>query len=123
MDSTTITAWAAMATAIAACVGPALTAYIHAKADLKMKQMELFHARYDLAISEFIEIYTALGSTGITAMYFKDKAFTLMACVKSEEIRNEIQSLVDKVVQDDLKTTPSSDKQMLKVIDMLTKSL
>lgn len=123
MDSTTITAWAAMATAIAACVGPALTAYIHAKADLKMKHMELFHSRFDPAVSEFVEAYSELGCNGTTIIDFKQKALALMACVENKASRNAIMLLVEEVVQNDLETTPSSDEKMVNVIDSLTKSL
>lgn len=122
MDPNTITAWAAMATAIAACVAPTLTAYIHAKAELKMKQMELFHSRYDSALSEFVKAYSELG-TFIDFLQFKQKALELMTCIENKDIRTNILFLVDSVEVHDFKATTDSDYLMEKLIDLLTKSL
>ncbi len=122
MDSNTITAWAAMATAAVACIGPTLTAYIHAKAGLKMKQMELFHARYDSALSGFVEAYSKLND-GISFPQFKQKALDLMTCIENKDIRTNIMSLVCSIEVHDFRTTTDSDYLMEELIDSLTKSL
>lgn len=123
MDSATITAWAAMATAIAACVGPALTAHIHAKADVTIKKMELFHARYDAALHSFIKNYSELGALSSNIFEFKCSALELASCVESCELRLDITDLVRIVSDSNFEATAESDAKLSEILDKLTQSL
>lgn len=109
-DPTLITAWAAMATAIAALLCPMLTAIITTRAEYRRRKMELDAEHKSKVVSEFAASYAGLHWNTGTIPYakFMASAYSLLSISKNRKVRQSIAKVIKNL--DGIQSTSESDE-------------
>ena len=102
MDAPTITALAAMFTAIAASVSPSVTAYITSKSAFVSSYGKL---RFNSDIGPYIEFVSA--------------SYQLLSFVVEKPLQEQISLLITEIHAPDYSTTPNSDKLFCDILDAI----
>ena len=105
-----ITAWAAMATAIAALLCPMVTAIITTRAEYRKRKMELDVERKTEIISRFAASYADLHlNTGLkTYANFMAAAYGLLSVTKSQKVRQKVVKVIKSV--EGIRSTSEGDE-------------
>ena len=121
VDAPTITALAAMFTAIAASVSPSVAAYITSKSESKRRINEMNCVDKNKSISSFVSSYGKLRFNSDIGPYieFVSASYQLLSFVVEKPLQEQISLLITEIHAPDYSTTPNSDKLFCDILDAI----